>query len=152
MSRAINVSATRSAPVRHHYGRHEGGGKDRSQKQTRVAPVPPSQSSANLHFFSLRTHTESAYFKMCPKNILSEVSRMNKHKEGQGQEYEYVILDWQPGFCWCHEAGGSRAAVPEWASAGPDLLWDPPLRTTVSISVAGESQFSCWAGEKLPWL
>lgn len=93
MSRAINVSATRSAPIRHHCGRHAGGGKDRSQKQTQVAPVPPSQSSANLHFFSLRTHTKSAYFKTCPKNILSEVSRMNKHKEGQGQEYEYVILD-----------------------------------------------------------
>lgn len=39
----------------HHCECHVGDRKDKSQKQTRLAHVPPLQFSANLHFFSLRT-------------------------------------------------------------------------------------------------
>lgn len=74
LSRATNASGTSPAPVQHHCERREGGRKDRHRKQTRLGHVPPLQSSANPRFFSLRTYTEAAYFKIRPKNMLSEVS------------------------------------------------------------------------------
>lgn len=55
MSWAANASRTVSAPARHRCECHVGDRKDKRQKQTRLALIPPLRFSSNLHFFSLRT-------------------------------------------------------------------------------------------------